>query len=233
MAIIIWSSLAVLLTIAIYSFLFKDNPVYKFAEHVFIGLNVGYFIVTDYKLLIPRLFIPLRDYFHQHNWVMFVFMLMAAILGMLYLSRFSEKNAWLSRFPIAIVTGYYTGYSLIPTFQTNIMEQLYGTVIDNTSKQPLLNGEKFSEFFNNPTFGSFIDAFNGPILVIGVLLVLVYFFFSLKHTNPIVRFSTKPALLFIMISFGAAFGYTFMGRISLFIGRMNYIFGEWLPLFTK
>ena len=31
-----------LLTIAIFSFLWKDNPIYKFAEHLVVGVSAGY-----------------------------------------------------------------------------------------------------------------------------------------------------------------------------------------------
>jgi len=33
-----------------------------------------------------------------------------------------------------------------------------------------------------------------------------------------------------MIAFGASFGYTVMGRLSLLIGRINYLFQDWIPL---
>ena len=33
---------AVFLTLAIFSYLYKDNPFYKVAEHVFVGISAGY-----------------------------------------------------------------------------------------------------------------------------------------------------------------------------------------------
>jgi hypothetical protein len=33
-----------------------------------------------------------------------------------------------------------------------------------------------------------------------------------------------------MVAFGAAFGYTVMARISLLIGRMQFLLGDWLHL---
>ena len=40
----IWVS--ALLTLAIYSFLYKDNPFYKLAEHIFVGVSTGYLLVV-------------------------------------------------------------------------------------------------------------------------------------------------------------------------------------------
>ena len=31
-------------TLAIFSFLYRDNPIYRFAEHLFAGLSAGYYV---------------------------------------------------------------------------------------------------------------------------------------------------------------------------------------------
>jgi hypothetical protein len=33
-----------------------------------------------------------------------------------------------------------------------------------------------------------------------------------------------------MIAFGASFGYTVMSRLSILIGRINFLFHDWIPL---
>jgi hypothetical protein len=33
-----------------------------------------------------------------------------------------------------------------------------------------------------------------------------------------------------MITFGASFGYTVMSRMSLLIGRIDFLFGDWLGM---
>ena len=33
-----------------------------------------------------------------------------------------------------------------------------------------------------------------------------------------------------MVGFGASFGYTVMARISLFIGRLQFLLGDWLGI---
>ena len=40
--------LAIFLTLAAYSFLYKDNLLFKFAEHIFIGVAAGYIVVVQY-----------------------------------------------------------------------------------------------------------------------------------------------------------------------------------------
>ena len=41
----IW--IAAFLTLCIYSFLYRDNPFYRFAEYLFVGVSLGYSIVLN------------------------------------------------------------------------------------------------------------------------------------------------------------------------------------------
>ena len=61
---------------------------------------------------------------------------------------------------------------------------------------------------------------NQIIVLIGVLSGLIYFFFS-KENKGIVGNISKIGVYFLMIKFGAAFGFTVMGRVALCIGRFE------------
>jgi hypothetical protein len=70
------------------------------------------------------------------------------------------------------------------------------------------------------------------VVVIGVVTVLIYFFFSSPHKGPL-KPAARIGIYFLMISFGASFGYTVMGRISLLIGRLTFVVTDWArPLVT-
>jgi hypothetical protein len=68
--------------------------------------------------------------------------------------------------------------------------------------------------------GDWWSIFNGLILFIGTLSGLVYFFFSKEQTGVVGKVS-KIGIYFLMIKFGASFGFAVMGRISLLIGRFD------------
>jgi hypothetical protein len=52
--------IAALLTLAVFSFLYKDNPLYKFAEHLFVGVSAGYYIVLNlWTVIYPNMWEPL------------------------------------------------------------------------------------------------------------------------------------------------------------------------------
>ncbi len=56
-----------------------------------------------------------------------------------------------------------------------------------------------------------------------------YFFFSFEHKNVAVQKTSAAGRWFLMIGFGAIFGATVMGRMTLFIGRFNFLVNEWVP----
>jgi Kef-type K+ transport system membrane component KefB len=65
-----------------------------------------------------------------------------------------------------------------------------------------------------------VEILSNLLVVIGVCAGVFYFFFSKKHTGALGVVS-KVGIAFLMMSFGASFGYTVMGRISLAIGRFQ------------
>jgi hypothetical protein len=67
------------------------------------------------------------------------------------------------------------------------------------------------------------------IVFVGVFCGLVYFFFSREHKGAFGG-AAKVGIWFLMITFGASFGFTVMSRMSLLIGRIDFLFGTWLGL---
>lgn len=70
------------------------------------------------------------------------------------------------------------------------------------------------------------------IVVVGVVSTLIYFYFSKEHTGAL-GVTAKIGIWFIMISFGAHFGYTVMGRVSLLIGRVYFLFYDWFGTLSE
>jgi hypothetical protein len=190
--------IAALLTLCILSFLYKDNPFYKFAEHLFVGVSAGYWLVLTYhNVLIPNLYVPLSK---QGVYILII----PLILGIMMVLRLFPKIGWISRWPLAFVVGVTAGFWLITYLQTNGLVQIRETL----------------RSFN--TVGNIVIA-------IGVVTGLIYFFFSKEHKGTFGKIA-KVGIWFLMITFGASFGYTVMARISLLIGRMHFLLSDWLRL---
>ncbi|ULA65203.1 MAG: conserved membrane protein of unknown function [Nitrospira sp.] len=196
------------LTLFIFSFLYKDNPLFKLAENLYVGVSVGYTIVKTYDTVILHLiWKPIVE--HQ-EWTL----LIPVGIGLLMLTRYVPKAAWLSRYAFAFIVGVGAGLAIPRTVSSFILKQIEDTV------RPLVmlvpgDGASFSWNLLNPA-----SSVNVIIVLIGVSSVLFYFFFSVEHSGP-GKTVARTGVLFLMIAFGAAFGYTVMARMSLLIGRLT------------
>ena len=58
------------LTLALFSFLYKDNPFYRLAEHIFAGLSAGYYIGLIYQsVIVQQLGDPISQHWaSMHGW---------------------------------------------------------------------------------------------------------------------------------------------------------------------
>ena len=190
------------LSLFIYSFLYKDNPFFKLGEHIFVGASVGYLLVITYhEVLLKKLAVPLIE---QHEWRLVI----PLILGLLMLARFFPRLAWSSRITFAFILGVSSGVAIPRQLSSFILQQVQGTLKPLVVVDPM----------GGVSFG--LAELNTLLILIGVVSVLVYFFFSIEHTGSI-RGVARVGSCFLMISFGAAFGYTVMARMSLLIGRFD------------
>jgi len=244
---------AALLTLFIFTFLYKDNPLYKFAEHLLVGSSAGYYLVIYYHNSVkPNMIDQIVAGFQKVSQMLsdgtFNFVdsiltngglwaIVPGIFGFLILFRLSRKLAWLSRYSFAFYIGTALGIWVPVAFQSLILEQMRGTIVESAAAEPtpVFNLSYFSEFFSHPSWGGFVAAVSGPLVIIGVFCTLIYFFFSKEHTGVFGAFG-KVGIWFLMLGFGASFGATVMARVSLLIGRMDFLINDWfkgviMPLF--
>jgi hypothetical protein len=211
----IWT--AALLTLAIYSFLYKDNPVYKFAEHLFVGTSAGYGVGLTYQQVVVELiYKPIFKPAAVNELRPDYLVIIPTILGVLMFLRFSRRYGWLSRWPICLVMGYGAGAG-IPAAVQNMLEHTRYTML------PIL---PFNQDTNTFQWAAGIS---GLIMVVAVITTLCYFYFSKEHKGAFGA-AGRVGIYFLMIAFGAGFGNTVMARISLLIGRMQFMFDDWWPL---
>jgi hypothetical protein len=193
----ILQGIAAFLTLCIFSFLYKDNPFYKFAERLVAGVATGYWTVLLFHTnFMDKVWDPI---FHNGQYIYII----PALLGMAMWTRFSSKISWVSRYSIAFYIGISSGVSIPVSLYTYLFKQLEATV--NTPIAVDLTGILYTI----------------PI-VVAVLAALVYFFFSTPHKGTMGVVS-KLGIYVIMIGFGAGFGLTVMGRIALLVQRIIFL----------
>ncbi len=222
-----WQVVVVLLggfaTLAIFSFLLKENAVYRIFEHLFIGIAAGLATILGIKnflwaqLLSPMFGLDIVRYpdgtfSKEYNPLLLLYLIPLAF-GLLYYFIYSKKYSWLAKLVIGFSLGMSGGLAFRGFFN-QMMPQLW------SSFKPLV---VIGESGGVDRWASFENI----IFVFTLLSVMYYFFFSFKpRTRAAVKVSMSGRWL-LMICFGAFFGSTVMARLSLLVERLEFLLGPW------
>jgi len=227
----------VLVTIGLYSVLFRENKFYRFFEHMFLGLAAGWMLVALWTETLKSAWWDNMVGVAPEgatagtpgNWAWALLL----PIGMMAYFVFSKKHNWMSRIPIGIILGLWSGQQIQVWFErygpqiANSMKPVIPTATDslfqpgtsqmNAAAAAAVRGELYAS-----------EAVNNLIFIITLLCVLSYFLFSFELKNRLLRNMTTTGRWLLMIGFGAIFGSTVMMRFTLLIDRMYFVWQEWL-----
>ena len=202
---LIWQGIATILTLSIFSFLFGDNPFYKFAERLWVGVATGYWtMLLSHQGFHDKVYLPIVE---RHQFYYFI----PVILGVMMWLRLSPKLGWLSRYALGFYVGISTGIYIPLAFKTLVFLQVEGTI--------------------RPVSGVW-EGINFTLALIGVICGLIYFFFSKPHKGALGVMS-KAGIYTLMVGFGAGFGLTVMGRVALLVQRVLFMKDYFISLWGK
>ena len=193
----IW--VAVILTLMVLSFLYKENPYFRLAEYLTIGLSAGYAFAAALRIFVNQSLSPIfvgKDY---------TFIIPLA-LGTMFYFQFSKKYSHLYRLPLSLAIGYGLGVTVWSVMQTYFVEQIKATIIPIGASDPF-------------------TTMNNLILVLGTALSISYFLLS-REQKGVWGGITKAGKYLILIALGAAFGSTVLGRMALLIQRIQFLVGD-------
>jgi hypothetical protein len=220
----------VVVTIGLYSVLYKENKFYRFCEHMFLGLASGWAAVAVWTETLKSIWWDkmvgsvdeAQKITAPAQWI---YALLLPIGAMSYMV-FSKKHNWMSRIPLGIVLGVWSGQQIQAYFDTYGpqvragMKPIFPTTFDSL----VVPAGKAPEVVSANIYLS--QAISNFFFVFTLLSVLSYFLFSFEVKNKaLLKFNTIGRYL-LMIGFGAIFGTTVMMRFSLVIDRMYFIFIE-------
>ncbi|MBI2844411.1 MAG: hypothetical protein HYX78_13520 [Armatimonadetes bacterium] len=204
-AVTLWAG--AIATLAIYSLLYKENPVYRLAEHIFIGLATGQLVyLTWAEVLKPRWWDVMVE---KGQW----WWAFALPVGLMFYFIYSKRSAWISRLIFGALMGLLSGMAF----------QLFANTYI-----PMVRGS-FKPVIPAPGVG-IATAANNLIFAAVLITVMAYFFFSVDHKAPAMRRTAALGRWFLMFAFGAMFGATVMARMALFIGRLDFMLRDWGPI---
>ncbi|MGQ9586021.1 MAG: hypothetical protein ACUVXG_11550 [Anaerolineae bacterium] len=202
------------LTLVVFSYLLGDNPLFRLAEHLFVGVAVGYAVVIAWRSVIyPRLLAPLvAD--PVGNWLYWI----PLTLGLLLLARARAGWSHLANLPVGFLLGVGAALSIGGALLGTLYPQLKASFV---SLNPASYGGNW---------GGVVDA---AILALGTIGTLFYFYFTAPRDEArrgvlggIQRFWTGVGRWAILIAFGTIFAGAMLSRLSLLIARVQFLWNQ-------
>jgi len=212
------------LTLMVLSFLWRDNPFYKFAEHLFVGVSAGYWMVMGFwstlwpngiVKLVPaaaRVTDPGAELPPQEPLVIIPLM-----LGCIMLLRLWPRLSWLARWPTAFAVGTTLGYNLVRVVRSDFLAQIHATVAPGVLLASSTGGIDW------------VASVNQWLILLGTACGLIYFTYT-RRGRGLRNGPARAGLLILMVAFGASFAYAVMGRVAVLVSRLHFLLGEWLGL---
>jgi len=209
-------------TLAIFSFLIRENPFFRLFEHLFIGIAAGFGLVLGVKnflwpkVLVPMLGLDIVTYpdgslSHEYD-PRLLFYLLPMVFGLLYYFIYSQRYAWLAKLVIGFSLGMSGGLAF-KGFFNQIMPQVV------SSFRPLVVFED-----GVLAVGSSLE---NAFFIFTLLAVMYYFFFSFRHQTRAARGLSLSGRWLLMVCFGAFFGSTVMARTALLVERVQFLLIDW------
>lgn len=233
---LIRDTFAAVAILGLYTVLYRENKMFRFWEHVFLGLASGYSIVAMWTETLKtgwydKIVGTAANADGTGATMGYPMYLLLLPIGLMGYTLFSRKHNWMGRIPIGIILGLYSGQQLM-AWQNRYIPQIVNSMkplvpTTTTVFKPVLDNLSDSQkaVINSNVYWS--QALTNLIFVITLLSVLSYFLFSFDVKNKLIHRMSLNGRWLLMIGFGAIFGSTVMMRFTLVIDRMYFIWIEW------
>jgi len=189
----LWTGWVLMLTIYSYP-LYKENPVYRFSEHMYIAVMLAVGLVTNFSNVMRMCITPLM----QGN----IMMIIPLIIGLMIYAMLIPDYRWVSRYPVALLVGAGFGLGIRGTIGPNIQDAIVSTI-------------------TAPSGGGIMEWINFLYIAVGLICSLMYFLLTYEHSGAL-QAPTRIGRLFIMIGLGAYFGNTVLFRFTMLTGRAQF-----------
>ncbi|MFH0848812.1 MAG: hypothetical protein V1857_04860 [archaeon] len=183
--------------VMIWSFLYRENKFYRFAEFTIVGIAVSNAVVVAIGTLSK--FVS-TEIIRAANPIM----ILPIVIGLLLFTRYSPRWTWLARYPVGMLVGIGTGLILRTTLESDVVRQIESTLAALTK----------------PNLDS-------VVLFVSMVFSLSYFFYTFGQgpgtSGKAIRQSARIGRLFLMLLFGALYGAAIFTRISHVAAQMFVI----------
>ena len=203
---------AAVLTLMAYSFLVRDNPLFRLAEHLLVGTALGYAaLVVMERVLLPSVNAVVFDLFA--NPVSRVMTALGIVWGLLLLSWLIRPVRWLASWSLGILFGVGAALAIGGAVVGTLLPQMQATLL--------------------PLGGSSI--LDNLVIVILVLTGLTYFFFVVRRDRPlgrVIQGFSRVGRWGLMVSLGTLLGTRALSLLNALVERVHFL-GRWLQMIWR
>ncbi len=208
--------IGVILTLLVFSYLLGDNALYRLAEHLFVGVAVGYAVVIAFhNVLAPKLFSPLVRAVEEANWGQITLLLIALTFGLLLLLKPIKSLSWLGNLSVGLMLGVGAALAIGGALLGTLWPQIDATATLSTTAD---------------RYGPGWGLLNGVVVLVGTIGALFYVYRGAGEggrlagvRNFFIGVWGGVGRWFILIAFAAILAATFVTRLSLLVGRIQFL----------
>jgi hypothetical protein len=203
--------IAFLFTVMIFSYLIGDNPLFRIAVYVFVGVSAGYVaVVAWWQVLWPDLIVPIFSGAPIQRVVLLVPFLLS---GMLLMKGWPTLTR-LGMPAMGLLVGVSAAVALGGAANGTILPQVNATI----------------GAFNPAGFTSVESPFDALIILAGVITTLVYFHFGARTTADgsvrrlrLIEFIAFVGSIFVAITLGVLFAGVYSAALTALIERLHFL----------
>ncbi|MCX6053494.1 MAG: hypothetical protein NTZ74_00990 [Chloroflexi bacterium] len=207
----IWTLTSFILTLLVFSYLFGDNPVFRFVSALFIGVAAAYFmVILIYQVVLPRLVVPL----FAGSWLTLIPLGMSGLL----LFKLSQKFSRFGNIPMAFLVGTGAAIAIGGAISGTLFGQAKGVI---ASFAPPATASGSSQTFM---------ILEGAFLLLGTVATMSYFHFGARNSaklgpqrGVITGIFAWIGRFFIAITLGAVFAGVLTAAITALVERLDFI----------
>ncbi len=204
-----------ILTLLIFSYLLGDNPLFRIAIHIFIGVSAGFAAVIAWNSVIwPQLFVPLLSGSQDER----LLVLIPLVLGLLLFLKASPRLAPFGSISLAYLVGVGAATAIGGAVLGTLFPQV--NVTANLLDRQNLAGN----------LGFLVTLVQNLVIFIGTLATLLYFHFSIRpqanqpeQRSPFMQTMANLGMLFIAVALGSLFAGVYAAALTAFVERWQAV----------
>jgi len=210
---LITGAVSCVLTLMVLSYLIGDNPFFRVAVYLFIGVSAGYVTaVAWYQVLLPRLINPLLQGGQA------AVLVVPLLLGALLLLKISPRLSWLGSPALALMVGVGTAVAIGGAVLGTLIPQVQAA-INPFGPSQAASGAIVAE-----------RLLEGSIMLVGTVTTLAFFHFGARQSpgnrierHRLIEISASIGKFFIAITFGVLFAGAYAAALTALTSRLYFL----------